>query len=464
MLLAVLPVIVWPLLPWPRPRWVDFLPGAGLLLMLASLLLEGYRWQMLPAYGLVLILFLVTLPRLRGSAQQEGRRSRWAIAASVAGLLVWLFALALPTLLPVPRLPEMSGPYAVGTQTVHLVDESRAEIYTEDASDKREIMMQVWYPAQEDGAGETAVYLPDLDVMAPVLAERLGLPSFLLDHVNLTALDVRQDAPLLTADAPYPLLLFSHGLSGIRAQNTAMVRELASQGFVVATIDHTYGNVLTIFPDGRTAFFSPDLFSGEGDPPHTGNTLVGVWAADIGQVLDELAAWNETPDNEFSGNLDLARVGVFGHSTGGGAAVAFCGKDERCRAGVGLDAWLVPVADEIIAQGAAQPFLFLRADAWEFDDAAQNDARAEQLLAESETAVFLATIAGAAHYDFSDLPLFSPLTAQLGLSSAMDSRYVVEMMTSMTAAFFRQELLDDGENLLFGAMAYPEMSLLGNGK
>ena len=349
MLLLILPVLAWPLLPWKRPRWVDFLPVAAVLCLIASLVLEGYRWQMLPAYALVVVLFLVTLPRLRNPSSTEKQWSAWAIAGSLLGLLLWLAALALPYLLPVPRMPDVTGPYAIGTQTFHLLDESREETYTSDPQDKREIMLQVWYPAEADARGETAVYLDDLAVMGPVLAERLGLPSFLLDHIGLVDLDVRKEVPIFTADAPYPVLVFSHGLRGMRAQNTAMVRELVSQGFVVATIDHTYGNALTIFPDGDVAFYNPDVLSGAGDPPRTSNTLVGVWADDISYALDQLADWNTAAGNSFESQMDLSNVGVFGHSTGGGAMVEFCGSDDRCQAGVGLDAWLVPVSEEILA-------------------------------------------------------------------------------------------------------------------
>ncbi len=461
-LAAILPVLVWLLLPWPRPRWVDFLPGTAVILMILHLFFEGYRWQMLPAYVLVLLLFLITLPRLRVNSPQEKSWSAWSIAGSVLGLLLWLATLALPYLLPVPQLPAVTGPYAIGTRTFHLIDESRGEIYTDDPADKREIMVQVWYPAEQDAQGEPAVYFEDLDVMGPVVAERLGLPTYLLDHVNLANLDAQKDVPVLTANAPYPVLLFSHGLRSVRAQNTAMVRELVSHGFVVATIDHTYGNALVVFPDGRTALYDPDVLSGEGEPPHTSNTLVGVWAEDMSAVLDQLTTWNETPEHGFGSRLDLSRVGALGHSTGGGAAVEFCGVDERCRAGVGLDAWLVPVSEEIVAAGLRQPFLFLRADQWEYEDAEQNDAYAEALLGGMSETGYLATIEGAVHYDFSDLPLFSPLTEQLNLSSDMNGDYVVEMMNRMTTAFFRQVLKGEGEHLVHETMIYPEISVVGN--
>jgi predicted dienelactone hydrolase len=215
MLLLIFPVLVWPLLSWRRPRWLDFLPLAALTVMLIHLFVEGYRWQMIPAYVLIALVFLVYLPRLGSAPKGTKKRSAWSIASGIGALLIWLLALALATLLPVPQLPEVTGPYAMGTRTFYLVDESRDEIYTADPDDKRELIMQIWYPAAASAEGKPAVYLEELETMAPILAERLGLPSFLVDHINLVEMDVQQDVPILDASAPYPVLVFSHGLRGV---------------------------------------------------------------------------------------------------------------------------------------------------------------------------------------------------------------------------------------------------------
>lgn len=464
MLLLILPALLWPLLPWRRPRWVDYLPAAALVAMVLQLFIEGYRWQMIPAYGLVTVVFVLGLVRLWRPVAGEKKRTAATVAASVAGLIIWLLAFALPYLLPVPQLPDTTGPYAIGTQTFHLVDEAREEIYTADPADKREIMFQVWYPADANANGERALYIDDLQLMGEALADRLDLPPLPLDYIDLVALDVKRNVPLLVEDAPFPVLVFSHGLRGIREQNTAMVRELVSHGFVVATIDHTYGNVMTVFPDGRIAFYNPNVLSETGEPSHTSNLLVNVWAEDIGSVLDQLTEWNETEGHAFSSSLDLTRVGVFGHSTGGGAAVEFCGQDSRCKAGVGLDAWLGPVSEEIVGQGLDQPFLFLRANEWDFSNSGENFDIADELLANAQETTYVATVKGASHFDFTDVPLFSPLTAQLGLSGEMNGTYVVEMMDHMTTVFFLQELQNEGEDRVLAAMVYPEMSIIGNGR
>ncbi|MEJ2749165.1 MAG: hypothetical protein P8183_14855 [Anaerolineae bacterium] len=262
-------------------------------------------------------------------------------------------------------------------------------------------------------------------------------------------------------EAPYPVLIFSHGLNGFRNQNTTLVQVLASHGYVVAAIDHTYANIFTVFPDGRIAFYEPAIFSDEpAEPPRNSHTLVQVWAQDIAFVLDEMAVWQNDAGNRFNGRLDLNHVGVFGHSTGGGAAAEFCLTDSRCTAELGLDAWVEPVSDAVL-NGLPVPFMLIQADHWCFDsgEADTNSPRARVIYEAGLADSYLLTVAGAAHYDFTDLPLFSPLTPQLGLSSNIPSRYMATLLNDYTLAFFNRYLRGKNSRLLVGDTAvYPEVT------
>ncbi len=51
----------------------------------------------------------------------------------------------------------------------------------------------------------------------------------------------------------------------------------------------------------------------------------------------------------------LNRVGAYGHSTGGGAAIQFCGTDPRCKALLGQDPFMRPVSTEVLESGVTQP-------------------------------------------------------------------------------------------------------------
>jgi dienelactone hydrolase len=244
------------------------------------------------------------------------------------------------------------------------------------------------------------------------------------------------DAPLLAAQSQFPLLIFSHGLGGVRMQNTFLMEELASQGYVVASIDHTYGGAVTIFPDGRVALF--DTATVEGDITEAGNKLIHIWVEDGRFVLDQLEQLNnQDPDGRFTNRLRLEQIGYFGHSTGGGAAFLFCQLDERCGVGVALDGWLDPLIDEIAAQPMTKPFLFLKAEDW---STAENSAAIQAAHDARQTPGSVITIAGTRHYNFTDIPLLSPLTPQMGLTGPANGRETLTQINNYTLTFFADNL------------------------
>jgi predicted dienelactone hydrolase len=447
-LVCCLLLLVWPLLRRTRPRWLDWLPLTAVLLLILHLIFEGYRWQMVPAYVLAAGLVIWAL---------SGRKM--PLIVGIGGLIWLVVAAALPVLLPVPRPLAPTGPYAVGTAVYHLTDSTRDEIYTDDPADKRELMVQVWYPAQPPQPGTKPVrYLEDIEVAGPAIARRLHLPAFLLDHLNLAYSQSFPEAAITAESEAFPVIIFSHGLNGFRNQNTTLVQELASYGYVVAAIDHTYANIFTVFPNGRVTFYEPAIFSDEpADPPRNSNTLVGVWAQDIAFVLDQMAGWQSEVGNRFNGRLDLNHIGVFGHSTGGGAAAEFCLIDRRCKAGLGLDAWVEPVSDDVL-DGLPAPFMLIQADRWQSVPDHVNSTRARAIYEAGLTDSYLLIVTGAAHYDFTDLPLFSPLTPQLGLSSDIPSRHMATMLNAYALSFFDLHLKGKRSELLTGTAVYPEIT------
>ncbi|MBK7897259.1 MAG: hypothetical protein IPJ90_20705 [Anaerolineaceae bacterium] len=455
LLIALLIPLLWLLVSRKRPHWLLIFPGLATLFAALHLAFEGYRWQMIPAYGLTAVFFLLALRWRDGKFQAP----RLAWLGGLLALLLWLVALALPVAMPVPTLPEPTGPYAVGTFTTFLVDESRPENYTTAPNDNRELVAQVWYPAANRD-GQPADYLPDLEIAGPVIAEQFGLPSFLVSHVNLTELDIWQDVPAADDGAPFPVIVFSHGLSGIRMQNTTMVRELVSHGYVVIAPEHSYANAITIFPDGRIFIYDPARIFPSGQSNATeAKPLVQTWANDIGFLLDTMAGWNNEAGHVLNGRLNLNQVGVFGHSTGGGATVQFCLQDARCKAGVGLDSWLLPVNDSVMDAGPDQPFMFISTPSWL---GPENQARGQAIFNNLAADGYELTLDGTQHYDFTDLVLLSPLTPQLGLSGSIDSAYGLTIQTQYLLAFFDQYVRERPSASLNEPSPYPELSIEHN--
>ena len=247
------------------------------------------------------------------------------------------FYRALTNCLPT-ALPKPTGAYAVGSTSLLLTDPSRTNRYNNATNSS--FMISLWFPAHPAAGILPAVYLESR--LAPSFASLYGINQTVLSELYShcsTAL------ALATNEAPYPVIIYSHGFRVGRRDNTAKFEQLASHGYVVVSIDHA-DCLTTVFPDGRlltTTFsdLSPVLFTND--------------LADVRFVLDALAQINQS-DAEFKGKLDLARVGTMGWSYGGGVAAEICRTDARVQAVVLLDAYLQN-ADNVIRLGLQKPFL-----------------------------------------------------------------------------------------------------------
>ncbi len=443
----------------PGFRWRSWLPLAGLALVAAHLATENYRWQMVPLYVVVALLAALNVTRLlRGKTKPSGGWRRWA--GPVAGIVAVLLLSAPPVLFPVPHLPAPGGPYKIGTVTFEWTDASRPEPNTPAPDDNRKIVVQVWYPALP-GVGRmvgsiTAPWLDHLSVVGPHIATYLGLPSFFLDHAVLVKTNDYFDASVDPSGGTYPVVIYSHGWNGFRDVNLDQSEALASHGYIAVAIDHPYGAMVTAFADGTVALNNPDLLPKgvSADVFQTASEAVeATYAADIRFALDQLEKINSGAiDSPLAGKLDLSRVGVYGHSTGGGATVVFCAADPRCKAALGMDPWLGPVPDAVIRAGLKQPYLAMMSQTW---STPANTAKLDTLLAANAGDSAKLTIAGTSHFDFTMLPLLTPLAPALGLKGPIDGERGMAINTAYLVAFFDHTLKGTGSVNLTG---YPEVT------
>src|SRR5690242_20078655 len=129
LLLLDLAVVLLPLLARPGGaawRWLAALAPLSVFVLMAQLVLERYRWQMVPLYALTVLLLAVRLPGLLGRQRTQSRR-RGAWAGAIAGVVLLGLAAAAPVLFPVPNLPAPGGPFAIGTVTFQWKDPARPE-------------------------------------------------------------------------------------------------------------------------------------------------------------------------------------------------------------------------------------------------------------------------------------------------------------------------------------------------
>lgn len=450
----LIPVLLVLYLVWrhPRPLAVRLAPVVALVVTLLHFIVEGYRWQMVPLYGLTPLLAISSLMKLFGA-------NDWKPLASYLTVGLVALATALPILFPIPRIPAPSGPFQVGTRSYEFIDEARKELYS-GKDEARRFMIQVWYPAEVKDSDVRAPWMENAEVFAPAIAGFFELPPFFFDHLTLTNIPAYNNADVAAADEDFPVIVFSHGWNGFNAQNAGQALELASRGYVVVGIQHTYGAMTTVFPDGTIAPNNPKALPEDGTDPNyemVAQVLVKQWAEDISFSLDQLAAWNEAGSHPFEGKLDLSRVGVYGHSTGGGAAIQFCGTDVRCVAVLGLDPFMRPVSAEVLESGVSQPSFFMFSQGWADDVNSPSSRLFAQFIPNVSDNYGVVKIEGTRHYDFSDLPLFSPIAPQLGLKGPLNGKRVTEIVNAYLIDFFEMTLRGKPSELFDGDSPFSEV-------
>lgn len=238
----------------------------------------------------------------------------------------------------VVRLPVPTGPFPVGTRSFVVTDEAREDPFLPGSHRPRQLMVQAWYPARSTVGLRPARYVTART--AAQLDAAYGLPGA-YEGVRTNAF---AGAPAAEERGGRPVVIYSPGGGETRASATAAAEELASRGYVVLGVDHTYVSPAVEFPGGRL------VCSAARPADWPVNEEYRVAAADLRSVVDELGA---RPLPYALPCLDLDRIAAIGHSFGGIAVAEALRTDPRFRAGVTLDGPPVTLGEA----GLRQPFL-----------------------------------------------------------------------------------------------------------
>ncbi|MEO3924242.1 lipase [Micromonosporaceae bacterium B7E4] len=373
----------------------------------------------------------------------------------------WASTAGAPVTLPAP-----SGRHQIGTVSLHLVDRSRPDPWVPSVP-YRELMVSVWYPSS--GTGQ-----PVAPYLRPGAAERFdtvrapqhGIPSGRLDWAA-TRTHAREGAPADPRGGRRPVVLYSPGSGDPRGWGTVLVEELASRGYVVVTVDHTYESPAVEFPDGSVRGNEPVLTAfaqaeREGTVPALLEKLLRVRVDDTRFVLDGLAAL----PGGLSRVVDVRRVGMFGQSAGGITAAQGMYEDRRIRVGIDLDGTLeynrepngtnlMPVA----VHGLDRPFLLMGRHG--SDHTSEPSWRA--FWSHRDGWLRDLTLAGSRHQTYTDLAAILP---QAGVGPEVVERRIgtidpgraVAAQRAYVVSFFDRWLRGHDDHLLDGpSPCYPEV-------
>lgn len=317
-------------------------------------------------------------------------------------------------------LVKPSGSYPVGRTTRVLTDGSRTNRY--GIATNSSFLITIWYPAEP-----TAGLLPGAYI-DPQLAAPLAEP-----HVGSTGDDSNRlagffgnslsNVPVALAESRYPVVIYSHGYSFHRQENSEKMEELASHGYVAVAMDHIDCRT-TVYPDGVAV---RGIFT---DSPSAADLDASVAGrlADDRFVVEQLAQF-DADDALFSGRLDLTRLGAMGWSLGNSDLGETARTDARFKAVLMLEGYLQGAPD-LVQLGLGRPFLAMY----------QQDFSNPSLYNKATQDAYFCQVEGTIHFAFKDLTEESLATDSVRRGAAA--------MRACMLSFFNKYVKGQNDHLL----------------
>lgn len=412
-----------------------------IVLIMVSIVSGKSRWQLYPLYLLGAIYFILVLFNYFKVLALSPLFTKWIIGT---GFFLIGISIILLLVFPKEKLPLPSGSFQVGTRFFELEDSSRNEVYSNNKNDKRKLKYGVWYPADKIKGYKKSKWIQDGLALTRQLASSMHMLPFMLDHTAEISSNSYLGPPISKSADKYPLVIISHGWKGFRELHTDFAEELASNGFIAVSIDHTYGSQAVKFEDESLAYLNEDALSSIGNPSKyasDSNILVTTYGEDVASVLDDLERLNKN-NPDFKSKLDLDAIGVVGHSTGGGGDVFISIKDKRIKALLGLDAWVNPIPADILKEGLQINSLFLRSEQW---SKGPNNIALDILLNNSKNANLI-EMNKTNHVDFTMAYMYSPLSKYVGFTGELGGRKSSEIQREIILSFFDKNLRNNGHD------------------
>ena len=348
-------------------------------------------------------------------------------------IIAILFLQSCSILIPLRNLPKPSGEHIIGTDIIILEDKSRLETFTEESDDNRKIIIQIWYPAIEK-SDSIYPYLDYQNIKTPYIAKRLEVPEKIIQHINSVQANAYYQAK--PKNNEYPIIIFSHGLGGNRIQNTSNIESLASNGYIVFSIEHAYDANITVFNDTTFAEYKSHL--------HDNVTIeefynvripqIKIRSNDVSFIIDKITSLKS--QNHYIGRMaDINTIGIFGHSFGGGTAAVSSFIDNRIDACIALDGWFEPIPPYIIEEGINIPFLYIGQLQKNWTTAPYNEIQLSSFHNNNKNDSFIIEVAKTKHMDYSDIPHLTKVSRLMGMSGKDSKNITIDLNHTITHFF-----------------------------
>jgi predicted dienelactone hydrolase len=350
------------------------------------------------------------------------------------------------------ELPPPSGEHSIGTFLLKLTDSTRNDPFIDYELKYRELTAKVWYPAYDNQKIEYENYFGKNESLQNVLKVN--------NNIFELKTNSKQNLRIVEGEEKFPVLIFNHGWGEHFLQNTILMEELSSNGFVVFSLAHHYECKFSIYPDNTLFILNPamnskrfqnimaeqtdsetmevfrKMFTANGTEEQNqvfqkANELLPVfftespslWSEDVSFLIDNLINVNK---NRFNGLLDLERIGVLGMSMGGIAAQQVCIDDDRVKAGLSMDGGFY---GESYSQNIMQPFMFINSYRYEGYE--------QYFLDHLSGSGYVVSIPTADHYNFHDVSIMDSSHPMLG---KIDSNRFLYLLNKIVLSFFDMHL------------------------
>jgi predicted dienelactone hydrolase len=368
-------------------------------------------------------------------------------------------------------LPAPTGKLPVGTTSWVVVDQAREEVFAPGR--RREVQVLAWYPI-DASLGENAPYMRNGmdEALGFARLAKLGDAYHGLASVKTHAI---LDAAPAKSPARFPVIVFSHGYTGLPSSHTALAEDLASHGWAVLHVVHPYeaaaklsdGTFVT-FTDEKNAMrpqvlevlkeWGPEASTMDKVAAATDNTekekllrgylatlkstdqVVKRWVLDVKLVLDRLPKTGT--GSAIAARLDLSRLGAAGHSMGGVMAGQFCVEDRRCKAGLNLDG--IPQYGTMIDTPMPAPFMMV------YSGRPGRAGASDLIYSRSASKYYRVDVADTLHIDFSEMNFWGGPLRQRGAFGKIAPARATELTRLLVREFFGQEILGRKSLLISG--------------